>query len=457
MARPRRVALVYQDVRMMQDEGWSPFTYGVHRVYAAALVCAPHVEVRLFRAEHDEAPEALVARLEAFDPDLVGASVFLWSFAFFASVAAGLKRARPDRTVVFGGPSAHPAMFALAPFREAAAAVDGLCTREGEAVMVDVLTLPGLTPQALRGVTGLTTRDALGFHPGAQRTSREPLDTLPSPFRLGEFPEGATAHLETFRGCPLSCAFCEWGVAGDASRVASREWLTEELATFRARGLRGAFLVDAGLNLSSRAFRHLAAAERDVGFFRDAPFGCEIYPELVKDEHLEFLSSVRVRHLGVGLQSASPAVLQKMQRPFHPARFGDGVRALSGVTEATIEIILGLPFDDLDSFRRTIDLATSFGPRVNLLAYHCLVLPDGLMTRSPAGAAIEFDPHTLQMQSCTGWSARDLERGRALLDELAARTGGRAGDTFWQIQTHAPSAGAVDGPRDAPVELESAR
>ena len=47
----------------------------------------------------------------AFDPDLVGFSVFLWSFPFFLRVAALLKQDDPERVVVFGGPSARPVML----------------------------------------------------------------------------------------------------------------------------------------------------------------------------------------------------------------------------------------------------------------------------------------------------------------------------------------------------------
>src|SRR5262249_26608102 len=127
-----------------------------------------------------------------------------------------------------------------------------------------------------------------------------------SPFQLGLMPGGSVAYLETYRGCPFSCTFCEWGASDAARTVFSADYLARELEAFARQRVPALFLLDAGLNLNARGFRNLHEAESRVGYLKSAGFWCEVYPSHVKDEHLDFLSRVRASYLGVGLQSLDP-------------------------------------------------------------------------------------------------------------------------------------------------------
>src|SRR5262245_65919163 len=91
------------------------------------------------------------------------------------------------------------------------------------------------------------------------------------------------------------------------------------------------FLLDAGFNLNAQGFRKLVAADSRVSMLRRTKFWAEIYPTLVSDEHLEFLSRVGASYLGVGLQSLDERVLKLHDRPFDRDRFERNVRALAGV------------------------------------------------------------------------------------------------------------------------------
>ncbi len=410
------------------------FSFGAYRIYAAIAAAFPEDDVRLFAGTAGR-PEELAAAIESFDPDVFGASCYVWSFATFVEVARLLKARRPHCTVVFGGPCAHPAMFALPPFIGALEYVDALIMGEGEEVFRDVVALTDRSPSVLAGVPGLTVRTSSGLRQARPRIWDTSLDDLASPFQMRLAPVGVAGHLETFRGCPLSCAFCEWGGVSDQStRVVSSEWLARELQTFREIGARSTFLVDAGMNLNGRAFKNLAAAERQVRFFREHPVDFEIYPDHIHDEHLQFLSECVVGRVGVGLQSTNRETLQRLNRRFDEERFRKGVRELSKVADSTmVEIIFGLPTDSPESFKRTLDVAMGLGDNVNVLAFHCLVLPEGLMSRAPQGSNVKFDPYTLKMISCSGWSERDLERTREELTDLIAAVGGRRGDIWWQI------------------------
>ena len=79
---------------------------------------------------------------------------------------------------------------------------------------------------------------------------------------------------------------------------------------------------------------------------------------------------------------------------------------LSSVAHTTAGLILGLPGDSPASFRDTLRRALELPCRIRV--YLCLVLPDAFLTRAPPEYAIDFDPITLQMRSCLGWSEAEL-------------------------------------------------
>jgi ubiquinone/menaquinone biosynthesis C-methylase UbiE len=426
----RRVALLCIDPA--EDEGVLSLNYSTRKVMAA-MMASPHLEnteIHLVESRSKD-PQEFVARLESIDPDLIGASGYVWSLATFAEVARHWKRRRPDSLFVLGGPSARPRMLAHQPFQDATRWLDAIVAGEGEEVMAEVAALEDLSRQGLMTVPGIMVAGE-GWLSTAPRARRADLSSFPSPYRMGLLPRQHTALLETFRGCPLACTFCQWGDAKKLDRVFSAEYIADELRALVSLDAKGAALIDAGLNLQPRAFKNLAAAEREVGFFRERNFYCEVYPSILTDEHLEFLQSVQADRISVGLQSFDPDVLTGLQRRFDESNFERVVRALSQIANlVTVEIILGLPGDNPASFMNTLDRLLDLPCEVR--AFHCLVLPDALMDRAAPGSDMVYDQTTLKMISCRGWAADDIACMRDRLAERARRMGGVAMNDWWEF------------------------
>jgi hypothetical protein len=257
----------------------------------------------------------------------------------------------------------------------------------------------------------------------------------------------------------LACTFCQCGDAKKLDRVFSADYIADELRALAALEAKGAALIDAGLNLQPRAFKNLAAAEREVGFFRERNFYCEVYPSHLTDEHLDFLKAVKADRISVGLQSFDQDVLRSLQRRFDEDNFTRVVRLLSEIANlVTVEIIMGLPGDNPKSFMSTLERLLDLPCEVRV--FHCLVLPDALMDRAAPGSDMNYDQATLKMISCRGWTAEDLEGMRGRLAERAARMGGIAMNDWWEFPSplisgrhhvsggHTDSAATSAGPVD---------
>ncbi|HUJ85451.1 MAG TPA: cobalamin-dependent protein [Burkholderiales bacterium] len=373
--------------------------------------------------------EAVVDEVLAYDPDVVGFSAYLWSFPFFVEVAEALKRDDPRRVVVFGGPSARPSMLAQAPFRGARHWIDALVINEGEHSFLEIVALADRAGPALAEIPGLALPAAVQ---GWRETPARPLgdlNDLPSPYDMDLVPRGGLGVLQTYRGCPFTCSFCEWGTLESPRRVREVDHLCAEFAGMARHGVGGALEVDAGLNLNQNAFRNLREAAERTGFFRERHLICEVYPAKVKQEHIDFLASVGRALVGIGLQSFDNAVLAHVERSYDEARFEDTLQQLVGVADVAVEIILGLPGDSPQNFRASFERARTLP--CALRVYHCVVLPSALMVRAPAEYRLDYDPVSLKMRSCLGWSEADLRGEAEYVSRRAALEGGEVGEFFW--------------------------
>src|SRR5262249_3284006 len=153
-----------------------------------------------------------------------------------------IKRRRPSLMVIFGGPSARSAFFDLSPYRPAGTYLDAVVEGDGEDIFRDIAKLPSLDRGALETVAGLTLPGATGWVRTAKRPPPAALDLIPSPYAAGLMPHGGVAYLETYRGCPLSCRFCEWGSKENTKSAFSVDYLTRELEAFRQHEAPAVFL-----------------------------------------------------------------------------------------------------------------------------------------------------------------------------------------------------------------------
>jgi hypothetical protein len=211
--------------------------------------------------------------------------------------------------------------------------------------------------------------------------------------------------------------------------VRSVESLVDEFNAMARLKLGGALLADAGLNLNNGAFHNLRAAADATGFLAERGLICEVYPATVRREHLDFLRGVGNPYVGVGLQSFDPTVLKEVDRKYDEARFDDILHSLCEVANVAVEVIMGLPGDNPDNFRRNFERARRLP--CALRVYYCVVLPSALMVRSPPEHALAYDPVTLKMHSCLGWPPGAIAAEAEFLRREAARAGGQAGEFFW--------------------------
>jgi radical SAM superfamily enzyme YgiQ (UPF0313 family) len=149
------------------------------------------------------------------DSGVVGFSTYVWNRSYNNVLARELKKANPDILIVFGGPEPpieKPKFFEMYPY------VDLCVKQEGEISFKRILEEKAANGNFLN-IPGLLVNQSGNTIDTGQSERINELDVIPSPYLIGifddlmkRFPDVRwNATLETNRGCPYACTFCDWG------------------------------------------------------------------------------------------------------------------------------------------------------------------------------------------------------------------------------------------------------
>ena len=188
-----------------------PYSAGVILSYALAskkVSAAWELDHLVWRREPIE---ALAAKLST--SDVVAFSTYVWNHRYNYRLAQRVKALNPTCLIVFGGPEPaieHPDLFEKEPF------MDLVIKMEGEMTFRHILEDHG---SDYTHIPGLLINSPAGLINTGDPKRINDLDDVPSPYLTGVFDRMMAdnpdviwnATLETNRGCPYQCTFCDWG------------------------------------------------------------------------------------------------------------------------------------------------------------------------------------------------------------------------------------------------------
>jgi radical SAM superfamily enzyme YgiQ (UPF0313 family) len=387
-------------------------------------------------------PKDLQSLFQRFGPGIWLFSNYMWSYEYNQRISRLVKSADRRNLTVHGGPSAPKYEAACREFLQAEPHVDIVVRGEGEATLCELLETLA-SPQGwagLDGVAGLTF-----FRDGARRelvrTAERArvgnVDSLPSPYLTGQFEhygdQVVAAILETNRGCPFACTFCDWGSATaakihrfDLARVkAEIDWIGRQ-------GIRVLWIADANFGIFARDVdiaQYIAEAKARYG----APQ--EVVVNYTKNatgriaDVVKILARAGICGQGIiSVQSTDPATLKAIRRDnIKTAKYDElGEIFRREKLPLSTDLMIGLPGATLESFKA--DLQYYFDDDVAVKAYRTQLLPNSPMAdpayrrahaiRTDAEgfliATSSYSPDDLREMMAL-WLTFDIADGHALL------------------------------------------
>jgi len=307
----------------------------------------------------------ILAALEAGSYDIVAATNYVWNTALSYECLRRARQANPSTLTVQGGPHFEYAeTSSTLKYLRDRPALDYYVVGEGErtfAALVEVVL--GGRPHDLSAAGLATLREGRLVLGGPPERIKE-LDEIPSPYLEGLLDrfleQGFTPILETNRGCPFSCTFCNWGSATVSKiRSFSYDRVCEELTYIarRARGNDHLTIADANFGILSRD-RDIALHVENVWRSYGYPGHIHLWYAKNSSHRLIEIAEIlgkKVRFL-LAVQSLDMDVLANIKR--QNIRLSDyqdlANYARSRNLFTASDLIVGLPGDSLESFRRSL-------------------------------------------------------------------------------------------------------
>ena len=322
-------------------------------------------------------------------------SNYIWNWTYNKTLANKLKNTYPNSTVIFGGPGI-PKDENL---RKDIEHVDTFIHGMGEQALMNLLKNKLNRIKNPKNIT----------------VPMKSLDDIPSPYTTGLFDNimeledmGMRATLETNRGCPFPCTFCDWGsVAYKKLLKFPIEKIKGEIKWFSVNKIKTLNIADANVGVFAKRdeewLMELVKYQKETGY----PSAADAAWYKNSSERIMQLAK-KTQEIGnnksytISMQSMNPKTLKEIKRQnltipeinnLLTKANKLGIRSFS-------EMILGLPYETkntwIDGFTKILEA----GQHSHLEAWFCQILPNSELG-SPESIA-KHEIKTIQLNDYIG-------------------------------------------------------
>ena len=234
-------------------------------------------------------------------PDFVGFSCYIWNIQYVRQLVRNLAKVLPETVIWLGGPEVS---YDGEKILEEEPAAAGVMLGEGEETFLELIH-----------------------------------------------------YYESSRGCPYSCSYCLSSIEKTV-RFRGLPLVKRELDFFLKNRARQVKFVDRTFNCDREHCLEIwkYILDHDNGVTN---FHFEISADLINDKQLDIMRQMRpgLIQLEIGVQTANPAAVREIRRIMDLERLEQTVGKIReyGNIHQHLDLIAGLPFEDMDSFRLSFD------------------------------------------------------------------------------------------------------
>lgn len=320
-------------------------------------------------------------------PDIIGFSTYIWNIELVKRLSSDLKTALPDVKIVYGGPEAgyNSEKYSYA---------DKIIAGEGESKFYEYIT---------------------------GKSDEHSFETLPFPYTEALKP-GKTLYYESSRGCPYRCSYCISSLEKNM-RFKEIETVKKDLMFFIQNKVKKVKFIDRTFNIrkdSDEIFRFIIENASETGFH------FEIKPELFSEKTFEILQKAPkgLIQFEAGIQSLNEETLKAINRKNDTELIFSNIKRLLSFGNIHIhtDLIAGLPYEDIKSFKKGFDRLYSLGSDMLQLGF--LKVLNGTQIKSECEKyGIKYSKYPPYQVISTNWlsvfdiiALKDVENG---LEELS--------------------------------------
>lgn len=283
-------------------------------------------------------------------PDVVAFSCYIWNMEFVNRLAELIKLVDPNIEILYGGPEVSYEGKEFLENHEGEYVIVG----EGEKTFREFV-LYKLGEGKIEDIKGLNYKRDEKVFENPKRPEMD-MNELVFPYTYEEDINNKIVYYEASRGCPFKCKYCLSSVMHGV-RFLDVERVKKELKYFMERGLKLVKFVDRTFNCNREYTVELLKylSEQDT----ETRFHFEVAADLLTEEQIEILNNAPKGRfqLEVGVQTTNNEVLHNINRYITYENIKEKVLKVAAGKNVMqhLDLIAGLPGEDLESFKKSFN------------------------------------------------------------------------------------------------------
>lgn len=335
-------------------------------------------------------PKNLLHTININNINIVGLSCYTWNWSFQCSLAQYIKEFNKNILVVAGGPHPdwkNPLFFQYHPY------IDAVVVQEGEEPFrqileykitgIDISNIPGLVTKNKDNSRNSLRLDLSKCLVSPWEKEYKTHQDIYNDIKHSDHQGDVCAVLETTRGCPYSCTFCDWGsLTFSKIRSFPIEKVKKDIDFITEHKIDFLFIADANWGISSRDIeisKYLCKTINEKKSIKYVYFS----PTKSSGKNLQKISSIFKEHriyfsATISIQHTDDKVLNAISRKnLQKNEISDLINFYKNHDIPTyVQLILGCPGDTPKKWLSCLSNLIESGLDGNFYAFNFMILPN---------------------------------------------------------------------------------
>lgn len=320
--------------------------------------------VHILESTIKENKDILIEKIVKEKPNILGFSSYIWNISFLKEILPKIRECLPETIIYLGGPEvSYNAEEVLNDIKS----VDLIMSGEGEEPFYNLLS------DYNRGISefkieGIYTRN---FKTQPYTNQKEPISPYTDEYLC--YLNGRISYIETSRGCPYSCSYCLSGRLCK-TKFFNMETVKDNISLLQNSGSKTIKFVDRTFNCNpKRAAEIIDYIIENNPIYTGICFHFELAGDILTDELINSLNKAPkgLIQIEVGVQSFNEETLKAVNRKtdIEKVKFNMARVLEKNNVHTHMDLIAGLPKEDLESFKHSFNSLFALKPHMLQLGF----------------------------------------------------------------------------------------
>lgn len=299
-------------------------------------------------------------------PELLGFSCYIWNIEETIKLCSTIKKMDERIKIFLGGPEVS---FNGEDILKKYDFIDYIIAGEGELTFPEFIKALNEN-KSLYEVNGLIFRENNNIVKNLARKPIMDLNIIPFPYKDKDEIPDKIIYYEAARGCPFGCSYCLSSI-DKGIRHLNIERVKKELKFFIDNDVKLVKFVDRTFNGNKKFAMEIWSFL--IENCKNTKFHFEIAGDILDDEELELLSKAPIGlfQFEIGVQTTNLSILKNINRRMDFEKLKQNIARIKrfGNIHCHLDVIAGLPGENMDSFIKSFDMCMEMKPDVLQLGF----------------------------------------------------------------------------------------